>query len=161
MIIKFIAAIIVPMMLLATKSFAFGTALQDSTSLFKKADSLKSADSAKLPFLDTLIHPKYYYGLASFYSKSLEGTETSTGERFKHAKFTAASNRFKLGTWLRVTNLSNDKSIIVRVNDRMHPRMDRRGRIVDLTYAGAKKLNFVVKGVTKVKVEVVPKGTKE
>lgn len=161
MIIKFIAVIVVSTLVFTTNSFTQNAVLQDSTLLLKKIDSSKLTDTAILPFLDTLINKKYYYGLASFYSKNLEGTETSTGERFKHAKFTAASNRFKLGTWLRVTNLSNDKSIIVRVNDRMHPRMDRKGRIVDLTYAGAKKLNFVVKGVTKVKVEVVPKGTKE
>lgn len=104
---------------------------------------------------------KEYFGIASFYSANLEGTETSTQERFTHKKLTCASNRFKLHTWLRVTNLSNGKSIIVRVNDRMHPRMDAKGRIVDLSLIGAKTLDFVAKGLTKVKVEVVAKGTKK
>lgn len=100
------------------------------------------------------------YGFASFYSANLEGTETSTQETFTHSKLTCASNRYKLHTWLRVTNVKNNKSIIVRVNDRMHPRMDAKGRVVDLSYIGAKKLGFIDAGVTKVKVEVVEKGTK-
>lgn len=116
-------------------------------------------DSAVL--LTDTAKPKVYYGMASFYSKSLDGTKTTSGETFSQKKFTCASNRFKLNTWLRVTNISNGKSIIVRVNDRMHPRMDKKGRIVDLSIAGASKLGFIAKGVTKVKVEPVPKGTKE
>lgn len=101
------------------------------------------------------------YGVASFYSKSLEGTKTSTGETFRHQRMTAASNHFKLGTWVRVTNLRNDKSVIVRINDHMHKKMSKRGRVVDLSYAAAKKLAFIKRGVVKVKVEAVPKGTEE
>lgn len=133
---------------------------QDTT-LNNKKDSLlnisKSIDSIKI---DTVETPKFYYGMASFYSSNLEGSQTSTQETFRHNKMTAASNRFKLNTWLRVTNLSNDKTIIVRVNDRMHPRMDAKGRIVDLSYAGAKQLGFISRGITKVKVQIVTKGTK-
>ncbi|MCX6209491.1 MAG: septal ring lytic transglycosylase RlpA family protein [Bacteroidetes bacterium] len=130
------------------------------TALKVKPDTIDSM-SVNVVTIDSTIKTKFYYGNASFYSKSLEGTKTSNDEIFSHKKLTCASNRFKLGTWLRVTNLSNNKSIIVRVNDRMHPRMDKKGRIVDLSYVGAKKLNFIEKGVTKVKVEIVPKGTKE
>ncbi len=125
-------------------------------------DTTKPATDTLAVDIDTIVtKPKYYYGIASFYSKSLEGTPTSTQEVFRHNKFTCASNRFKLNTWLRVTNISNGKSIIVRVNDRMHPRMDAKGRIVDLSLAGAKALNFVGRGLTKVQVEVLPKGTKK
>lgn len=115
----------------------------------------------EVPFTDSLKYLKVYYGKASFYSRSLEGTRTSNDEIFRHNKLTAASNKFKLGTWLRVTNLSNEKSIIVRVNDRMHPKMAARGRIVDLSRLGAQKLDFIKKGIVKVKVQVVPKNTKE
>ena len=121
-------------------------------------DTLKTDSSIATLGVDSIAKPKYYYGMASFYSKNLEGSETSTQETFRHNKLTCASNRFKLNTWLRVTNISNNKSIIVRVNDRMHPRMDAKGRIVDLSYLGAKKLNFIEKGTTKVKVEIVAKG---
>lgn len=136
---------------------------QDSTThSANRKDTLKKSETHSIvSLIDTLSKSKYFYGVASFYSKNLEGTKTSTDETFRHNKLTCASNRFKLGTWLRVTNISNNKSIIVRVNDRMHKRMDKKGRIVDLSYAGAKKLGFITKGITKVKVEVVTKGTIE
>ncbi len=99
------------------------------------------------------------YGVASFYSRSLEGTKTATGETFHHKKMTAASNTFKLNTWVRVTNLRNGKSVIVRINDRMHPKMAKRGRIVDLSRIAASKLDFVYRGIVKVRVEEVSKET--
>ena len=100
-------------------------------------------------------------GIASFYSKNLEGTKTATGEIFHHNQMTAASNNFKLNTWVRVTNLRNDKSVVVRINDRMHKRMAKKGRIIDLTRSAAKKLGFLSRGLTKVTVEPVPVGTEE
>ncbi|MFT4202768.1 MAG: septal ring lytic transglycosylase RlpA family protein [Chitinophagaceae bacterium] len=109
----------------------------------------------------TEAHGKIVYGVASFYSKSLQGSETSTGEYFDHAKMTAASNFYKLNTWVRVTNLSNNKSIVVRINDRMHQRMADRGRVVDLTRTGASALGFIYRGLTRVMLEEVPAGTKQ
>ena len=100
---------------------------------------------------------KTVVGIASFYSKSLDGTKTATGERFKNSNLTAASNSFKLNTWVKVTNIRNDKWVIVRINDRMHPKMAKRGRVVDLSRSAAKKLDFIKKGLTKVRVEVVEK----
>lgn len=91
-------------------------------------------------------------GKASFYSKNLHGTKTSTGERYDNNKLTAASNHFKLNTWVRVTNISNGESVTVRINDRMHPRMAKKGRVVDLSRIAAKKLDFIEKGITKVQV---------
>lgn len=104
---------------------------------------------------------KVAYGVASFYSKSLEGTKTATGEIFRHGKMTAASNHFKLGTWVRVINLRNGKSVIVRINDRMHKKMALRGRVVDLSYTAAEKLAFIKSGLVRVKVVAVPEGTEE
>ncbi len=99
-------------------------------------------------------------GIASFYSSNLDGTLTSTGERYRNKRFTAASNNFKLNTWVLVTNLSNKKTVIVRINDRMHPRMKKKGRVVDLSRVAADELDFIEKGLTKVKVQaikIVPK----
>jgi rare lipoprotein A len=93
-------------------------------------------------------------GIASFYSASFEGKQTANGEIFRHSKLTCASNKFPLGTWLKLTNLKNNKTIVVKVNDRMHPRMKR---LVDLTLTGAKKLDFVAAGLTQVKAEVLKK----
>ena len=102
---------------------------------------------------------KSLFGIASFYSPNLEGTETATGEIFEHACLTAASNNFKLNTWVKVTNLRNGKSVVVRINDRMHPRMAEKGRVVDLTLSAAKKIGLTfLAGLAKVKVE--PLGAK-
>ncbi|MBC7650245.1 MAG: septal ring lytic transglycosylase RlpA family protein [Deinococcales bacterium] len=100
---------------------------------------------------------KIIKGKASFYSLNLHGTKTSTGETFDNNKMTAASNSFKMNTWVLVTNLSNDKTVIVRINDRMHPKMAKKGRVIDLSHAAAKKLGFLQKGITKVEIEPIDK----
>ncbi|MBX9735121.1 MAG: septal ring lytic transglycosylase RlpA family protein [Chitinophagaceae bacterium] len=115
-------------------------------------DSLGAADS--LVFIKT---QKPIKGIASFYSANLDGTRTATGEVFRNKKLTGASNHLKLNTWVRVTNLSNDKTVIVRINDRMHPAMKRKGRVIDLSRAAAKELDFIKKGLTRVKLEVIEK----
>lgn len=93
-------------------------------------------------------------GIATIYAKRFNGLRTATGEIFKHSNLTAASNNFKINTWVKVTNLLNDKSVIVRINDRMHPRMAKLGRIVDLTQAAAKLLGGF-DGMVRVKVEEI------
>jgi rare lipoprotein A (peptidoglycan hydrolase) len=100
--------------------------------------------------------PELLTGIASFYSANLDGTKTATGERYRNARFTAASNQIKLNTWVKVTNLDNGKSVIVRINDRMHTRMQAKGRVVDLSRAAAQQLGFMKKGLTKVQVEILP-----
>ncbi len=94
-------------------------------------------------------------GLATFYAQKFEGGLTATGEIFRHSKLTAASNVFALNTWVRVTNLLTGKSIIVRINDRMHPSMTKKGRILDLTMTAAKQLHIVGRGIAKVQIEPV------
>jgi rare lipoprotein A len=117
--------------------------------------SIAQNDSAVLP------KPKVVIGIASFYSTNLDGTKTSTGETFRHSKMTGASNNYKLNTWVRVTNLRNNKSVIIRINDRMHYRMAQNGRIIDVSHEAARKLNFLKRGLTRVKLEEVKKGTLE
>ncbi|MFY7900481.1 MAG: septal ring lytic transglycosylase RlpA family protein [Chitinophagaceae bacterium] len=97
------------------------------------------------------------YGNASFYSSYLHGSKTATGGRYLNEAFTAASNNFKLHTWVKVTNVKNGKTVIVQINDRMHKRMTKKGRILDLSKAAAKKLDFIKSGITKVKAEVIEK----
>ena len=69
-------------------------------------------------------------GIASFYSVGLDGTLTSTGEYYRNKRYTAASNVFELNTLVRVTNLNNGKSVLVRINDHMHPNMLKKGRVI-------------------------------
>jgi rare lipoprotein A (peptidoglycan hydrolase) len=94
-------------------------------------------------------------GLATYYAKKFEGNLTATGETFHHSELTAASNMFALNTWVKVTNILTGKSIIVRINDRMHPNMSEKGRVLDLTLTGAKQLKIVNRGVAKVKIEAI------
>lgn len=111
-------------------------------------------DSAKvIDFI--LVKGKVVKGIASFYSSNLDGTLTATGEIYRNNKFTGASNNLKLNTWVRVTNIKNGKTIIVRINDRMHPAMKRKGRVIDLSRIAAKKLDFMKSGLTKVTLEVI------
>ncbi len=92
-------------------------------------------------------------GIASFYHDKFEGRPTATGEIFKNDKFTAASNTLKLGSYVKVTNLSNGQVVYVKINDRM-AKSNRR--LIDLARIAAKKLNFERQGITDVKVEPVP-----
>ncbi len=94
-------------------------------------------------------------GLATFYANKFEGNKTATGETFHHSNLTAASNLFALNTWVKVTNILTGRSIIVRINDRMHPDMSKKGRILDLTLTGAQQLKIVNRGIAKVKIEPV------
>ncbi|MBY0480331.1 MAG: septal ring lytic transglycosylase RlpA family protein [Chitinophagaceae bacterium] len=136
---------------------------QDTTIIPSKPDTLQNRDTLNIDSvrIDSSeiyrLKPdgKSLKGIASFYSKNLDGTKTATGERYRNNKLTAASNNFKLNTWVKVTNLRNGKSVIVRINDRMHPRMAKRGRVVDLSRAAAAELDFMKNGLVKVKVEVV------
>lgn len=97
--------------------------------------------------------PQVLYGTASFYANKFEGRQTANGEIFSQKKLTAACNVLPLGTWIRVTNLHNKRSVIVKVNDRLHYRMKR---VVDLSKAAAKQLNYT-NGLIHVKVEVLGK----
>ena len=119
----------------------------------KKKEIIKEEITDTLP-LDSKSTGKVLTGVASFYSASFEGKQTANGEIFRHSKMTCACNKLPLGTWLKITNVKNGKFIIAKVNDRMHPRMKR---LVDLTLAGAKKLDFVSAGLTQVKAEVIKK----
>ena len=94
-------------------------------------------------------------GLATYYASKFEGSLTATGEIFHHSALTAASNVFALNTWVKVTNILTGTSIIVRINDRMHPEMTQKGRVLDLTLTGAKELKIVNRGIAKVKIEPI------
>ncbi|HEV8283236.1 MAG TPA: septal ring lytic transglycosylase RlpA family protein [Chitinophagaceae bacterium] len=96
-------------------------------------------------------YPKVLYGTASFYANKFEGRQTANGEIFSQKKLTAACNVLPLGTWIRVTNLRNGRSVVVKVNDRLHYKMKR---VADLSAAAAKQIGHR-DGLTRVKVEVI------
>lgn len=99
-------------------------------------------------------------GLASWYGKEFHNKKTANSEIFNMYEVTAAHKTLPLPSIVRVTNLENGKSIVVRVNDR-GPFVD--GRIIDLSYMAAKKLDAMheKKGLIRVKVEYLDKETKK
>lgn len=92
-------------------------------------------------------------GLASFYGKRFAGRLTANGERFDPSRLTAAHPTLPFGTRLRVTNVRNGRSVVVRVNDR-GPYI--HGRIIDLSRAAAEAVGLVHRGVGRVRVELLP-----
>ncbi len=91
-------------------------------------------------------------GIASWYGRKFHGRRTSNGERYDMYAMSAAHKELPLPTYCRVTNLNNGRSVIVRVNDRgpFHAN-----RIIDLSYAAAKKLDIVAHGTAPVEVEAL------
>lgn len=121
-----------------------------------KAQAIASVNEKKdtIAKQNTVRKPKVLYGIASYYANKFNGRQTANGEIYDEKKMTAACNVLPLGTWIRVTNLSNNRSVIVKTNDRLHIRMKR---IVDLSRTAAEKLGYIGRGLTKVKVEVLEK----
>lgn len=94
------------------------------------------------------------FGQASYYANKFHGRKTANGEIFSQEKLTAACNSLPLGTWLKITNLRNNKVVVLKTNDRLHPKTTR---LVDLSKAAAEQLGFIKRGLTRVKVEVISK----
>lgn len=90
-------------------------------------------------------------GIASYYHNKFNGRKTANGEIFTNSEYTAASNHFPLGSYVKVTNKRNGHFVYVKIND----RMGHSGRIIDLTERAASDLNFKQRGLTQVKVELV------
>lgn len=94
-------------------------------------------------------------GKASFYADKFEGSPTASGEKYRHNKLTAAHKTLPFGTKVRVTNVANNETVEVVINDR-GPYVDNR--IIDLSKSAAEKLGFVNQGLADVKVEVLDAG---
>lgn len=106
---------------------------------------VKVAPSAKGPV-------KIQYGTASYYSDKFEGRKTYTDEIFTQDSLTGASNTLPMHIWVKVTNLRNNRTVFVRINDKMHPG---NKRIIDLSHAAAVKLGFAGRGLTRVRIDVM------
>jgi rare lipoprotein A len=93
-------------------------------------------------------------GTASWYGEQFHGRPTSSGEPFDMYQLSAAHRTLPLPTYVRVTNLANGQSVIVRVNDR-GPFADTANRIIDVSYAAAIRLGIVRSGTANVRVQAV------
>jgi rare lipoprotein A len=89
-------------------------------------------------------------GKASWYGGKHHGGPTASGERFNKNAMTAAHRTFPMGTRVRVTNLRNGRSVVVRINDR---GPYSKGRVIDLSEAAAQKLDMIEAGVVPVRLE--------
>lgn len=145
MMMKFKFTLWILMMLLVSGAFA-----QVNTASYVSAYGSVNTRSGK--------PAKIQYGTASYYHDKFEGRKTANGEVFSQKGMTCAHNTLPLGTWVRVTNLSSKKSVVVKVTDRLH---HKNPRLVDLSKAAARKLGYVGQGLAKVKVEVLGKNPPE
>ena len=94
----------------------------------------------------------YQVGTASWYGSYFEGKETASGEPFDMYDLTAAHPSLPLGTYVKVTNLRNGRTVVVRVNDR-GPVVE--GRIIDLSYQAARELHLEHQGIQTVRLDLV------
>lgn len=108
-----------------------------------------------LLLLSSSLFAQVQTGKASYYADKFEGSPTASGEKYKGSKMTAAHRSLPFGTKIRVTNLENNESVILEVNDR-GPFVD--GRVLDVSKAAAEKLGFFNQGIADVKIEVVNAG---
>ena len=105
-----------------------------------------------LPLVGLAQPIKVQYGIASYYADKFEGRRTYTDEIFRQDSLTAASNTLPMHTWVRVTNLRNKRTVVVQINDKMHPR---NRRLIDLSRAAAEELGFAGRGLTRVRIDVL------
>lgn len=101
---------------------------------------------------DTLNHQYITTGTASFYAKKFNGRRTTSGAIFHNDSLTGAHKKLKFGTYVKVRNLKNDSTVIVKITDRL-PQKSKR--TIDLTWRAAKQLNFIQSGLTKVEITVL------
>lgn len=94
------------------------------------------------------------HGAASWYGPGFHGRTTANGERFNQNELTAAHRKLPFGTRVRVTNETNGRSVVVRINDR-GPYAGQR--VIDLSRGAAEKIGLIRKGVGRVKLEVLPR----
>lgn len=94
-------------------------------------------------------------GIASYYGSKFHGRQTANGEIFDMYEMTAAHNTLPFGTKIRVTNLNNNRRVVVRINDR-GPFV--KGRILDLSYGAALRLGMIESGTAPVRIEVIELG---
>lgn len=132
-------------LLLATLTIIFFSACASSkrftSDKVSQNESEAPVDNKNLEFVEQ--------GIASFYADEYHGKKTASGEIYNMNDYTAAHPSLPFGVFLLVKNLMNNKSVIVRVNDRM-PAF--KNRVIDLSLAAAKKLEMISEGTVEVKI---------
>ena len=122
------------------------TFIPPSTPVFLPVPQQQKPRAAERP------NKAYQVGNASWYGGLFQGKATASGEEYDMYGFTAAHRELPLGTYVKVTNLSNKRSVVVKVNDRgpVTP-----GRVIDLSYRAARSLDMHEHGIQKVRIDIV------
>jgi peptidoglycan lytic transglycosylase len=118
-----------------------------SSELLNRQDSLSQVSRNRLPRSKA-----YQVGTASWYGSDFQDKLTASGEPYNMYDLTAAHPTLPLGSWVRVTNLRNGRTVVVRINDR-GPVVP--GRIIDVSYSTARALQFKSQGLQRVRLDVV------
>ena len=130
---RVIATLVMPLMLVAS------AAAQDTD-----AAAIPAVAASALPVTDAAdIETEIDGGVASYYGNELAGNRTANGERFDPGQLTAAHRTLPFGSMVRVTNMSNGDSVVVRINDR---GPFSRGRVIDVSHAAARDLGLIGPG---------------
>jgi peptidoglycan lytic transglycosylase len=125
----------------------FLTSARSGTSVHAEQGGINTANAQA-------VHRQHWFqfGRASWYGHALQGLPTATGEAYDMNAMTCAHRTLPLGSLVRVTNLRNHRSLVLRVNDR-GPMIE--SRVVDLSYAAAKRLGFSQRGTVRVRLDLV------
>ena len=123
-------------------------------SVYACAPSARYAESREI-LTSSLQNGSILIGEASYYGKKFHGRKTANGEIFNMYAMTAAHKQLPFNTIIQVTNKENGKSVEVRINDR---GPFKKGRIVDLSYQAARKLDMLNKGVAPVEIRIIKLG---
>lgn len=151
---RVLTQVVATVAILTTMGAAHGPNTVEKTPGPASAPVAQTASAAPKPATKTAkAKPAYQVGPASWYGKDFHGKQTASGEIYNMYEMTAAHPDLPLGTRVKVTDLKNGKSVIVKVNDR-GPLVP--GRIIDLSYGAAQELGFTAKGVQKVRLDLVP-----
>lgn len=118
----------------------------------EKKDSSLTADYSSYKDYSVLEQAE---GVASYYGKKFHAKKTSSGEVYDMNGMTASHKVYPFGTIVRVTNLKNGLQTIVKINDRL-PKKSKR--VIDLSVKAAETLDFIKRGITKVRLEVLEWG---
>jgi len=133
------------LILIISALFLFGCS---SSTRFGKEDSesKEKYDDENFAILETVD------GVASYYSEEFHGRKTANGETYNMYGLTAAHKTYPFNTEVRITNISNGKSVVLRINDRMP---GYKGRLIDVSFQAARELGMIITGTVNVKIEVL------
>jgi rare lipoprotein A len=132
--------------------FFLATALAAAPGNNKTPDSNQGIPGRTQEAIKPIPARKFQVGKASWYGRAFQHHKTASGEPYDMHDFTAAHRTLPIGSWVKVTNLKNDKSVMVRINDRGPVP---KNRILDLSYGAAMILGMGNDGIARVRLDLI------